>query len=74
LDSVDGMSRALPHSNEAAKSARSVGESMQHELGVTIVFLTVTFDDENSLAMQTLSFVTTRVPASYAPQTSEAYT
>jgi Helitron helicase-like domain at N-terminus len=55
---VDGMSRALPHSNEAAKSARSKGESMQHQFGIPSVFLTVTFDDENSLVIQVLSGVT----------------
>lgn len=55
LDGVDGMSRALPHSNEAAKQARSTGESMQHVFGIPSLFLTVTFDDENSLLMQVMS-------------------
>jgi hypothetical protein len=38
LDAVDAMSRALPHSSEAAKSARSTGESMQHEYGIPSIF------------------------------------
>jgi hypothetical protein len=57
LDAVDGMSRALPHSNEATKSARSRGESRQHQFGFPSIFLTVTFDDENSIVMQVLSGV-----------------
>jgi hypothetical protein len=55
LASVESMSRALPHSNESATKARSTGESMQHVLGIPSLFLTVTFDDENSLLMQVLS-------------------
>ncbi len=39
LDAVDGMSRAIPHSNEAAAAARCTGESMQHIFGVPSVFL-----------------------------------
>ena len=55
LQSVKACTSALPHTNEAAKSARSTSESMQHYLGSGSVFLTVTFDDENSLLMQVLS-------------------
>ena len=55
LDGVDGMSRGVAHSNEAAKQARSNSESMQHLFGIPSVFLTVTFDDENSLLVQVLS-------------------
>ena len=49
LNAVDATARALPHTNEAAKSARGNGEAMQHHLGMGSVFLTVTFDDENSV-------------------------
>ena len=55
LDGVDGLSRGLPHTNEAASAGRARGESMQHLFGIPTVFLTVTFDDENSLLMQVLS-------------------
>jgi hypothetical protein len=55
LDSVDAMSRNLPHTNEAAKKARGSGEAMQHHFGMCSIFLTVTFDDENSLLIQVLS-------------------
>ena len=55
LSSVDACSKALPHTNEAAKAARGNGESMQHHFGMSSVFLTVTFDDENSVLMQVLS-------------------
>ena len=57
LDSVEACSRALPHTNEFAKSARSTSQSMQHYLGSGSIFLTVTFDDDNSLPMQVLSGV-----------------
>ena len=55
LNAVDAMSRALPHTNEASKAARSNGESMQHHHGIGSIFLTVTFDDENSLLIQVLT-------------------
>jgi Helitron helicase-like domain at N-terminus len=41
--------------NQAAKKARAIGKSMQHHFGIPSVFLTVTFDDENSLLMQVMS-------------------
>jgi hypothetical protein len=52
LSAVDACSQALPHTNEAAKSARSTNEAMQHHFGIPSMFFTVTFDDENSLLMQ----------------------
>ena len=52
LDSCDACSRALPHTNDAAKKARATGEATQHHFGIGSVFLTVTFDDENSFLMQ----------------------
>jgi hypothetical protein len=55
LKSVDACSKALPHTNEAAKQARSTGEAMQHHFGIGSVWLTFTPDDENSLLMQVLS-------------------
>ena len=55
LNAVDCMSAAVPQSNEAAKKARRIGESMQHHFGMPSLFLTMSFDDENSLLMQTLS-------------------
>ena len=55
LDAVDATAKALPHTNEAAKKARQQGEAMQHHFGMSSVFVTFTFDDENSLVMQVLS-------------------
>lgn len=57
LDAVDATARELPHTDAAAKKARSSMESMFHHFGMGSVFLTVTFDDENSLLMQVLSNV-----------------
>ena len=55
LDAVDATARDLPHTDRASKRARSTMESMFHHLGMGSVFLTVTFDDENSLLIQILS-------------------
>ena len=57
LAAVDASGKALPHTNESAKAARGMGESMQHHFGMSSVFLTVTFDDENSLIIQAYSGV-----------------
>ena len=55
LDVVDATSKFLPHTDDAAKQARRQAESMQHHFGMASVFLTVTFDDENSILMQVIS-------------------
>jgi hypothetical protein len=55
LSAMDSMSCGLPHSNEAAKVARKQGKSMQHTFSTPSLFLTATFDDENSLLMQVMS-------------------
>jgi hypothetical protein len=55
LDAVDATARSLPHTDEAARVARNKGESMQHHFGMPSVFLTMTFDDEQSFLMQVLS-------------------
>ena len=55
LDAVDATAADLPHTNEAAKKARQKGEAMQHHFGMGSVFLTCTFDDENSLLMEVFS-------------------
>ena len=55
LDAVDACAQGLPHTNEASKKARAEGEAMQHHFGSGSLFLTVTFDDENSLLMQTMA-------------------
>ena len=57
LESVDACTKELPHSNEASKKARSIGEAMQHHFGMASIFLTVVFDDQNSFLMQVLSGV-----------------
>ena len=55
LDAMDATARSLPHTNEASRKARGVGESMMHHFGMSSVFITVTFDDENSFLMQIMS-------------------
>jgi len=55
LNAVDACSQALPHTNEAAKNARATAETIQHHFGIGSVFLTVSFDDENSFLLQVLS-------------------
>ena len=57
LDSVDAVSKALPHTNDAAKKALGTGEAMQHHFGIGSIFLTVTFDDDCNLLMQVMSGV-----------------
>lgn len=55
LNAVDATAKALPHTNEASKAARGIGEAMQHHFGMSSLFLTATFDDENSLLIQVMS-------------------
>ena len=55
LSAVDALAKAVPHTNEAAKVARSNGETIQHHFGTPSIFLTVTPDDDNSLLMQVLT-------------------
>ena len=49
LDAVDSTSKSLPHTNDATKHSRGNSEAMQHHFGMASVWLTVTFDDENSV-------------------------
>ena len=55
LDAVDATGRALPHTNECTKVNRGKGEAMQHHFGMSSVFCTTTFDDENSFLMQVMA-------------------
>ena len=57
LDAVDATARELPHTDKAAQRARSSMEAMFHHKGMGSVFLTVTFDDENSILMQVFTGV-----------------
>jgi len=52
LSAVDACSRALPHTNEAARSARCRAEAMQHYYGIGGIWATVTFDDDNCWLVQ----------------------
>jgi hypothetical protein len=52
LSAVDACAASLPHTREAAKKARAKAETLQHHFGIGAIFLTLTFDDENSLLMQ----------------------
>lgn len=54
LSCVDGMARSLPHTDEASKVARANSEAMYHEFGTGSIFLTATFDDNNSFILQVL--------------------
>jgi Helitron helicase-like domain at N-terminus/PIF1-like helicase len=55
LSAVDAISKAIPHTNEAAKDARRKAESLQHHFGCPTFFLTVTPDDDNHFLIQVLS-------------------
>ena len=55
IECVEACSKDLPHTYEAAKKQRANGESMQHHFGQASVFMTVTFDDENSFLIQVLT-------------------
>ncbi len=54
LNAVDATSRNLPHTNEASKRAAGTNESMQHHFGMSSIFATATFDDENSFLLQVM--------------------
>ena len=54
LNAVDATSKNLPHTNEASKRAAGTNESMQHHFGMSSIFATVTFDDENSFLLQVM--------------------
>ena len=55
LSAVNAVSKALPHTNEAAGKARSTAEAMMHHFATGSIFLTATFDDENSLLVLLLN-------------------
>ena len=58
LNSIDAVTRALPHSNAAARRARTEGECLCHYFGLPSVFLTFTPDDESSFLLQIFAGVT----------------
>ena len=55
LKAIDACSKSLPHTRDAAKTARSSMEALQHHFGSGSLFLTVTPDDENSFLIQVLT-------------------
>jgi hypothetical protein len=55
LRKVNATAASLPHTGAAAKKARQQLEALQHKYGVATIFLTVNFDDENSLLLQILT-------------------
>jgi hypothetical protein len=55
LRKVKAVAGCLPHSNEASGKAAMKMESMHHNLGAPNVFLTFTFDDENSFLVQVMA-------------------
>jgi Helitron helicase-like domain at N-terminus len=57
LSKVDAVTRAAPHSNEAAKYAKRNAEAIQHRFGMASYFLTVTPDDDSSFLVQVYSGV-----------------
>lgn len=52
ISCIDAIAGKIPHTNEAAKTARKTAEAMQHHLGCPSYFLTVTPDDDNSYLLQ----------------------
>ena len=48
IQAVDAVTKAVPHSNNAAKAARRNGEAYAHHFGFPSFFLSVTPDDESS--------------------------
>lgn len=52
LSAIDAVSKAVSHTNEAARRARQDGEAHQHHSGLPHVFLTTTPDDDNSILVQ----------------------
>ena len=58
LNSIDAVTKALPHSNAAAKRARTEGESLCHYLGFPAIFLSFAPDDESSFLLQIFAGVT----------------
>ena len=52
---VDSITKALPHTDEAAKRARGWMTSLQHHFGLGGMFITVTPDDENSFLVSAYS-------------------
>jgi Helitron helicase-like domain at N-terminus len=57
ISNVDAVTRAAPHSNEAAKRAKRDAEAIQHRFGMASYFLTVTPDDDSSFLVQVYSGV-----------------
>jgi len=57
LTAIDAVTGAIPHTNEATKKARGLGEAHQHHFGNSAWFLTVTPDDDNSFLIQAYSGV-----------------
>ena len=57
LKGVDAIAKSVPHTNEAAKRARQDGHGLQHEFGLSSVFLTFCPDDDNSFFLQMFSGV-----------------
>ena len=55
LSAVDAASRAVAHTNEAAKSALRRAESMQHKFGLSSYFMTFAPDDDNSFLLHGFS-------------------
>jgi len=52
LQTIDAVSRAIPHTNNASKKAMSEAYALQHNFGLPHIFLTITPDDENSFLVE----------------------
>jgi hypothetical protein len=57
LNGCEASGRALGHTNEAAGTAKTTGNSMQHHFGTGSIWLTVNFDDTNGHTMDVFSGV-----------------
>jgi hypothetical protein len=58
LNSIDAVTKALPHSNAAAGRARTEGECLCHYFGFPSIFLSFAPDDESSFLLQIFAGVT----------------
>lgn len=55
LNTIDAISRSIPHTDDAAKFARRRAKAHVHEFGLPTFFLTACPDDENSIVIQIMA-------------------
>ena len=67
LNTVDAVTRALPHTDGCARRARTEGECVCHHIGFPTFFLSLTPDDEASFLLQIYSceLIDDEIPVDY---------